>query len=318
MTESAVSMPAHAKLNLFLRVLARETDGYHSIETLFCLVTLADALRAERREGRGVTVEVRGADPGPATENLAVRAATMVLDATGNRFAVHLILEKRIPMGAGLGGGSSDAAAALQLVNHLAANAVPRHELLQFAAKLGSDVPFFLSGAPLALGWSRGERLLRLPPLPSAPALLLSPVTPIKTADAYGWLDATRQPEHRRGALALDLDVLTRWGRRWPDGGQRFRVAGLRPDTSDPCGLRSAGWDRSTGLPHERVWFYALCRVPLRARSGRRDHAARAKARSGHPGRHAHRASPRPYAPYLTFTILPIEGTPFPSRMKSI
>ena len=212
MTDSAVTMPAHAKLNLLLRVLAREGDGYHSIETLFCLVTLADALRAERRVGRGVTVEVAGADPGPATENLAVRAATMVLDATGNRFAVHLVLEKKIPIGAGLGGGSSDAAAALQLVNHLAANAVPRHELLQFAAKLGSDVPFFLSGAPLALGWSRGERLLRLPPLPSAPALLLTPVTPVKTVEAYGWLDATRQPEHRRGALALDLDVLTRWG----------------------------------------------------------------------------------------------------------
>jgi len=212
MTESAVAMPAHAKLNLFLRVLAREADGFHSIETLFCLVTLADVLRAEKREGRGVTIEVSGGDTGPVAENLAVRAAAMVLEATGNRFAVHLSLEKKIPTGAGLGGGSSDAAAALHLVNRLAANAVPRHELLQFAARLGSDVPFFLSGAPLALGWSRGERLIRLPPLPSAPALLLSPPIPVRTAEAYGWVDSTRQPENRRGALALDLDVLTRWG----------------------------------------------------------------------------------------------------------
>jgi 4-diphosphocytidyl-2-C-methyl-D-erythritol kinase len=212
MTESAVFMPAHAKLNLFLRVLAREADGFHSIETLFCLVTLADVLRAEKREGRGVTIEVSGEDTGPVAENLAVRAAAMVLEATGNRFAVHLSLEKKIPTGAGLGGGSSDAAAGLQLANHLAANAVPRHELLQFAARLGSDVPFFLSGAPLALGWSRGERLIRLPPLPSAPALLLSPPTPIRTAEAYRWVDSSRQPENRRGALALDLDVLTRWG----------------------------------------------------------------------------------------------------------
>jgi 4-diphosphocytidyl-2-C-methyl-D-erythritol kinase len=212
MTAPAVTMPAHAKLNLFLRVLARESDGFHSIETLFCLVTLADRLRAERRDGRGVTIDVTGGDAGPDAENLAVRAAAMVLDATGNRFAAHLSLEKRIPTGAGLGGGSSDAAAALQLVNHLAGNAVPRHELLQFAAKLGSDVPYFLSGAPLALGWSRGERLLRLPQLPAAPTLLLSPSTPIRTADAYAWIDSTRQTESRRGALALDLDVLTRWG----------------------------------------------------------------------------------------------------------
>jgi 4-diphosphocytidyl-2-C-methyl-D-erythritol kinase len=212
MTQVAVTMPAHAKLNLFLRVLSRETDGFHGIETLFCLVTLADVLRAERREGRGVTIEVSGGETGPAAENLAVRAAAMVLDATGNRFAVHLSLEKKIPTGAGLGGGSSDAAAGLQLVNHLAANAVPRHELLQFAAKLGSDVPYFLTGAPLALSWSRGERLLRLPPLPSAPALLLSPPIPVNTAAAYGWIDSTRQPDNRRGALALDLDVLTHWG----------------------------------------------------------------------------------------------------------
>ncbi len=212
MTSPPPAIPAHAKLNLFLRVLAREADGYHGIETLFCLVSLADTLTAERREGRGVTIDVSGADPGPGAENLALRAATMVLEATGHRFGVHLTLEKRIPVGAGLGGGSSDAAAALTVTNELAGHAVPRHELLQFAARLGSDVPFFVSGAPLALGWWRGERLLRLPPLPAAPVLLLTPATPIRTKDAYGWVDAARQSGERRGAVALDLDVLTRWG----------------------------------------------------------------------------------------------------------
>jgi 4-diphosphocytidyl-2-C-methyl-D-erythritol kinase len=205
-------MPAHAKVNLFLRVLSREADGFHGIETLFCLVSLADSLRAERREGRGVTIEVSGGEVGPAADNRAVRAATMVLEATGHRFAVHLSLEKRIPAGAGLGGGSSDAAAGLVLVNYLAGNAVPRHELLQFAARLGSDIPFFLSGAPLALAWSRGERLMRLPPLPAAPALLLAPPIPIPTSDAYGWVDSDRQTSGRRGAVTLDLDVLARWG----------------------------------------------------------------------------------------------------------
>jgi 4-diphosphocytidyl-2-C-methyl-D-erythritol kinase len=207
-----VSLSAPAKVNLFLRVLARNDDGYHGLETLLCLISLSDTLSAERREGRGVTIEVEGADLGPPEDNLAVQAATRVLEATGNRFAIHLTLTKRIPVRSGLGGGSSDGATALLAANHLAGNAVPRHELLQFAARLGSDVPFFLSGAPLALAWSRGERMLRLPPLPSAPALLLTPRIPISTAEAYGWVDSARRPTDRRGAVALDLEALSRWG----------------------------------------------------------------------------------------------------------
>ena len=211
MTVPPLAVSAPAKINLFLRVLGRETDGYHALETLFCRVDLADEMRAERRE-RGVSIEVEGADLGPAEQNLAVRATALVLDATGNRFGVHLALAKRIPVQAGLGGGSSDAAAALVLVNQLAGNAVPRHELLQLAARLGSDVPFCLSGGPLALAWGRGERLLQLPPLPPAPVLLLLPPVGIPTAQAYGWLDAARQFAGRRGAVALDLDALSRWG----------------------------------------------------------------------------------------------------------
>jgi 4-diphosphocytidyl-2-C-methyl-D-erythritol kinase len=207
-----VTLFAYAKINLFLRVLARNDDGYHSLETLLCLVSLADVLTAERREGRGVTLEVTGADLGPAERNLAVQAAASVLQATGNRFAIHLTLTKRIPVRAGLGGGSSDAAAALHAVNRLTGDAIPRHELLQFAARLGSDIPFFLTGAPLALAWNRGERMLRLPPLPVAPALLLTPRIPIATGEAYGWVDNAKQSGGGRGAVALDLDALSRWG----------------------------------------------------------------------------------------------------------
>ena len=204
---------AYAKVNLFLRVLAREADGFHGLETLFCLLDLADELDATRTETPGVRIAVEGGiDSGPAADNLAVRAAHAVLDATGRPFGVELRLRKRIPSQAGLGGGSSDAAAALTAVNTLANNAVPRHELLQFAARLGSDVPFFLSGAPLALAWGHGERLLRLPPLPAAPALLVTPPAPVRTADAYGWLDQARQGQARRGAVALDLDALRTWG----------------------------------------------------------------------------------------------------------
>ncbi len=209
---TAVTLPALAKINLFLRVFSRDDEGYHGLETLLCLIGLGDILTAARREGNGVTIEVVGPDVGPDEENLAVRAATRVLQATGNHFAVHLRVEKRIAVRAGLGGGSSDAAAALHAVNSLAGNVVPRHELLQFAAQLGSDVPFFMTGAPLALAWNRGERMIRLPPLPPSPALLVIPDVPIATPEAFSWIDQSRTSGTRRGAVALDLAALSQWG----------------------------------------------------------------------------------------------------------
>ncbi len=224
MPEALLTRRAPAKANLFLRVLAREASGYHGIETLFCLLDLADELTAERRAGDAVSIEVHGADVGPARDNLAVRAAEMVLQATGGRFGVHLTLEKQIPTQAGLGGGSSDAAAALLLTNQLAGNAVPRHELLQFAARLGSDVPFFLSEARLALAWGHGERMLRLPPLPAAPALLLVPPEGMPTAEAYAWIDQGSEAT-RRGGLALDFDALRSWGDIARMAGNDFEAA---------------------------------------------------------------------------------------------
>ena len=209
--DEVIRTRAHAKVNLFLRVLSREADGFHGIETLFCRISLADELVIERIES-GVTLETSAGDLGPAAKNLAVRAAEAVLDATGRRFGVRISLTKLIPVGAGLGGGSSDAAAVLVAVNGLAGNAVPRHELLQFAARLGSDVPFFVSDAALALAWAHGDRFIRVPPLPPAPVLVLAPARPVATAEAYGWLDAARSAPVRRGALALDLDALATWG----------------------------------------------------------------------------------------------------------
>ena len=217
-----IEVRCHAKVNLFLRVLAREADGFHGIETLFCLLGLADELTVERREGHAVTINTNGADLGPDTENLAVRAATAVVEATGRRFGVHLNLTKRIPVRAGLGGGSSNAAAALVAVNRLANDAIPRHELLQMAARLGSDVPFFISGGTLALGWGHGERLLRLPALPAAPALVLVPPVGVGTADAYRWVDQATATGSHRGAVALDLDALSTWGNLGRMAGNEF------------------------------------------------------------------------------------------------
>src|SRR4029077_20207440 len=131
-TTAVATVACHAKVNLLLRVLAREDDGYHGIETLFCLVDLADQLVVERRDERGVTIDGAGADVGPPDDNLAVRAARLVLDATGQRFGVHLRLEKRIGGVGGRGGGAGGGPGGLGAVNRLAGGAVPRHELLQF------------------------------------------------------------------------------------------------------------------------------------------------------------------------------------------
>lgn len=202
---------ARAKLNLFLRVFARESDGYHNLETLFAPIELADTLTARRIEGAGVSLQVTGPDLGPPEQNLAVRAAQAALASLRSPFGVELALEKRIPVGAGLGGGSADAAAALELVNQLAGNAIPRAELLQIAARLGADVAFCLSGMPLALGWGHGERMMALPALPPAPVLLVSPPVPVATAEAYRWLDESRHQPRGRGTVLLDPGALSNW-----------------------------------------------------------------------------------------------------------
>ncbi len=207
----AIAVASPAKVNLLLRVLARETDGYHSIETLFARIDLADEIEI-RKIASGIELTVEGADLGPVEQNLAWRAADAVLAATGRRFGVAIRLVKRIPAGGGLGGGSSNAAAVLDAVNRLAGNPVPRGELLLFAHRLGSDVPFFLSGSSLALGWGRGQRLLALPPLPAKPLLLLFPGIHVATADAYRWVDQMQEGSMGRGAIVLDQSLLGSWG----------------------------------------------------------------------------------------------------------
>jgi 4-diphosphocytidyl-2-C-methyl-D-erythritol kinase len=206
-----VRVLAHAKANLFLRVLAREVSGFHSIETLFVLLELADEITVERTAS-GVELEVQGADTGPVEQNLAYRAARSMLAVTGERFGLRIQLDKRIPVGAGLGGGSSDAAATLHAVNRLTGGAVPRHEVLQLAASLGSDVAFFASGAPFALAWGHGERLFRLPPPRSAPAIVVVPNFGLSTKTVYQSFDALRPRDSRRGAVAFDLEAFATWG----------------------------------------------------------------------------------------------------------
>lgn len=227
----AVTRAARAKLNLFLRVFGKEADGFHHLETLFARVDLSDTVTARRTEGKSVELTVTGPDLGPVESNLAFRAAQSVLASLRVPIGIALTLEKRIPVGAGLGGGSADAAATLLLVNQLAGNAVPRAELLQMAARLGADVPFCLSEAPLALGWGHGERMMILPPLPEAHLLLLHPPLGVTTAEAYRWLNESRTQGVKRGAVLLDPATLSSWSDVARMAGNDFEsvVFGHRP-----------------------------------------------------------------------------------------
>ena len=192
---SAVEIAAPAKVNLVLRILNRDRrTGYHDLETVFQAIELSDRLRIEVTDARGLTLEVEGADVGPREENLVWRAARSFVDETGVRGGHSLRLEKVVPAGAGLGGGSSDAAATLLALNALHDRPLSPSALHRLGAGLGSDVPFFLAGSATAVAWGRGERLRRLPPLPERPILLLLPEFPVSTREAYETL--ARRREH--------------------------------------------------------------------------------------------------------------------------
>lgn len=189
---SAITLRAPAKVNLRLRVLARETSGYHQLETVFQALELADTLEAVATPGEGAALTVEGADVGPVHENLVTKAARAFTEATGLEAGARFRLVKRIAAGTGLGGGSSDAAAALRALNALNGEPLDRDRLLNTGARIGADVPFFLCGSPLALGRGRGERLAPWPPLPRRPVLVAIPTFRMATADAYRALDDLR------------------------------------------------------------------------------------------------------------------------------
>jgi 4-diphosphocytidyl-2C-methyl-D-erythritol kinase len=190
---AAVEILAPAKVNLELRVLDRDdATGFHELATVFQAVDLADRLRIEVAP-EGVAVDVRGMDVGPARDNLVRRAAEAFVVETGLDTGLRITLEKRIPPGTGLGGGSSDAAATLKALNALFGEPVPPSRLAELAARLGSDVPFFLGPSPLAVGTGRGEELEAGAPLPPAWLLIALPDVHVATAEAYAALDRWRK-----------------------------------------------------------------------------------------------------------------------------
>lgn len=207
----SLQVRAPAKLNLHLAVLAREASGYHQLETVFCELDLTDRLEV-RRGQPGLRLEVDGTSLGRPEENLVHRAARAFYRTAAIAPAAEIRLEKRIPVGAGLGGGSSDAAATLRALNVLHHTPLDDAALLHIGAALGSDVPFFLIDSPLALGWGRGQRLLALPPLPPAPVLLVVPDFALSTAQTYGALDQDRaEGDDRVAPHTLTPEAFATW-----------------------------------------------------------------------------------------------------------
>lgn len=205
---------AQAKVNLLLRVLARESSGFHAIETVFLRLALADTVVVRVGDSlHGRTLDCSGpalppAGLGATETNLAYRAACAYADATGwpGRFAIELT--KEIPTGAGLGGGSADAGAVLRALDALSPSPLGRR-LCELAPALGADVAFMTIDSPMALAWGRGERLLPLPVLSPRPVVVLIPSFQVATKDAYEWLAHDRGTYEARGALVQPTELDT-------------------------------------------------------------------------------------------------------------
>jgi len=181
-----VKVRSLAKINLDLRVLHKRPDNFHELRTVFQTISLADTIEIEYQPALRRRIEIDDALNIP--NNLIVQAAHSALDAMRIAASVKFTLDKRIPMGGGLGGGSSNAASVLLALPVLAGRAIPMERLLSIAQELGSDVPFFLQGGT-QLGFGRGGELYPQPALHPEPILLISPGFLVATGPAYAALD---------------------------------------------------------------------------------------------------------------------------------
>ena len=183
------AFPAPAKINLFLHVVGRRPDGYHLLQTLFRLVDHGDTLRfALRTDGR--ILRFRPLAGVPEERDLCLRAARLLQEASGCRHGVEIALEKRLPMGGGLGGGSSDAATVLLALNRLWNLNWPRERLQALGLRLGADVPFFILGRS-ALAEGVGE-VLQPVELPPAWYLVIEPPVSVPTGEIFAASNLTR------------------------------------------------------------------------------------------------------------------------------
>jgi 4-diphosphocytidyl-2-C-methyl-D-erythritol kinase len=188
-----VRVPAFAKINLRLDILGKRADGYHELRTVFQTVSLHDELRLRSARNTSISLSIVGnaaLSREPFQKNLVYRAVDTLRGELKIRSGVEIELRKKIPAGRGLGGGSSDAAAALLGYLRLTRSELPASRLMEIASSLGADVPFFLQGGR-ALGISRGDEIYPLPDIPKLAILIVSPrEIHVPTPDAYKWLHA--------------------------------------------------------------------------------------------------------------------------------
>jgi 4-diphosphocytidyl-2-C-methyl-D-erythritol kinase len=194
MTRLMLGLPAPAKLNLFLRVVGRRPDGYHDLRTGLVAIGLVDTLDFELRDD--AVIERCGDLAGPIGEDLALRAARLLQQQSQCGLGVRIDVEKRIPTGGGLGGGSSDAATTLLALNRLWRLHLTRERLTALAVQLGADVPFFLQPGP-SLGEGIGERLSPLA-VPARWYALIHPQVHVSTAEIFRSSELTAHLEQAK------------------------------------------------------------------------------------------------------------------------
>lgn len=202
---------APAKLNLFLHITGRRPDGYHALQTVFQLLDWGDTLHFTLRDDGLITRKSEIADV-PAEDDLTVRAATLLKAHTGTRAGVDIEIDKRLPMGAGLGGGSSDAATTLLALNRLWKLELPRAELQTLALKLGADVPFFVFGKnAFAEGVGEALQVVQLPP---RYFLVVTPKVHVPTAAIFSEKALTRDT---KPLTITDFLAQQSCNAEWPD-----------------------------------------------------------------------------------------------------
>ena len=181
---------AHAKINLYLNVVGKRDDGYHNLETVFHSIGLHDEVILRKRPKTEITVHCEHPDVPSDSRNLAYRAAQLLRDYVGGFSGLEIQIHKRIPVAAGLAGGSANAAAVLYGVNELYALGLSKDVLMKIGAQLGADVPFCLHGGA-AFGTGIGDILTSLTALSDVPLVLINPGIAISTADIFKNLDIT-------------------------------------------------------------------------------------------------------------------------------
>lgn len=276
---SDIAYPAPAKLNLFLHVVGRRPDGYHLLQSVFRLIDYGDSLRFRARSDGQVmrSTELAGVAP---DQDLVVRAARLLQEHTGCKLGVEIAVEKRLPLGGGLGGGSSDAATTLLALNRLWNLNLPRAQLQQLGLQLGADVPVFVFGES-AFAEGVGE-LLQPIHLPPAWYVVLTPPVSVPTAEIFAAPELTRNTTSIKIPLLLTADLHNDLQavvcRRYPkvaeyldwlgqhgtarmtgSGACVFAEFGSEDEASRVLARKPAGWQGfvARGLDRHPLWDYA-------------------------------------------------------------